>query len=175
MQTFSTPGIGPECYLSPKIFVSLFATTLRNVNTKTEESLMGKFSKTWCHPHIVEWGRPRVFHIDFKRRKLIKIQIKGGSWTIFLVSRISFFNLVAYYFCLASKIKIEIIEARHQTFFLIVWLEFPRLNILKDFKRPWRSLKFFKSWKYLKIFIESFKDFEKFFLLHYWDRQTKGL
>ena len=39
-------------------------------------------------------------------------KILGGKWTIFLPSRISFFILSECY-CLASKTKIEIIEAKH--------------------------------------------------------------
>ena len=38
--------------------------------------------------------------------------------------------------------KIEIIEVKHQTFFLIVWLELSRIKISKDFER---SLKKFKD------------------------------
>ena len=57
-----------------------------------------------------------------------------------------------WYFCLASKMKIAIIEAKHQTFFLFVWLELPILKSLEDFDR---SLETFKG-----IFIlQSFKDF----------------
>ena len=40
--------------------------------------------------------------------------ILGGNWTIFLASRIVFFIMVEY-FCLSSKIKSEIIKAKHPT------------------------------------------------------------
>ena len=37
--------------------------------------------------------------------------------------------------------KIEIIKVKHQTFSLIVWLEFPSLKFLKDFERSFKKFK----------------------------------
>ena len=44
-------------------------------------------------------------------------------------------------FLLGVKIEIEIIEVKHQKFFLIVWLELPRLKILQDFESSLRMVK----------------------------------
>ena len=119
-------------------------------------------------------GDPRDFDTSFKGVELINIFIKegakfiegakiqgwGGNWTIFMAPRIPFF-IISEHFCLASKIKIEFIEAKHQTLYKILWLQLYRFKdyFMKHiFKDLLRSLEVFKTKRSLKIFILSFKD-----------------
>ena len=81
-------------------------------------------------------------------------------------------------FCLSSKIKIEIIVAKHQKCFLIVWLELKSIwiswKIFEDFIQSFQGV--------LKIllllywdFIQSFQGVLKILLLLYWDKQKRSL
>ena len=87
----------------------------------------------WCDPYI---SRPKDFGINFKRGKVMEIQIKwepkteGGSCTNFLASKISFF-ITLEYFWLASKVKLKIIKVKHQIFFLIGNSQAEKIKIFK--------------------------------------------
>ena len=69
--------------------------------------------------------------------KLIKVQIQGKSWTIPLASLILFW-IMREYFCLVLKIKIEISEAKHQTFRNCPIETLQVENTEKDFKKSLR-------------------------------------
>ena len=107
-----------------------------------------------------------IFCINFKNRELIKsyIQIESknlvGTWDLRgelnnLPGIRNPFFITFEHFCLVSKLKIEIIDVKHQVLSLVVWLE---LHRLKNLKALWKIVKIFKSSSSIQVFIQAFKD-----------------
>ena len=84
-------------------------------------------TSNYCYYYFAD-RPPRNNSPDCPFNKKLSCLRLRGSWTMFLGTGISFFTMFEY-FRLASKMKVKIMEIKHQPCFLIVWVELPRLKL----------------------------------------------
>ena len=109
----------------------------------------------WCHSSTILGGD---FFFFVRENKKIKFK-RGLKFSIFMTSKSLFFIMLKY-FCLAWKMKREIIKVKHQAFFQIVWLGPPILKILEGFDgslRKFKNIKVTHIWRSLFIPSKIFK------------------